>query len=193
MRKNKKLTNFRKYMVEKFYSLSKEITAEDFCNNYSVKKLHLEDFIEWIELYEKANDKITLKKSNPNQQSKKKNQRNEYKKQYQDRKIRCYKEMVKNGEFKFSNDEKINSTMCDMFICDESPSKIYKLALLLAEPVIDHNFRIKNLNKNVNFQLKTNNKEDLNKALINITSKLETIVFEIDPSNMEIEKVGIHE
>lgn len=193
MRKNKKLTNFRKYMVEKFYSLSKEITVEEFCNNHSVKKLHLEDFIEWIELYENETGKITLKKSHHNQQSKKKNQRNEYKKQYQDRKIRYYKEMVKNGEFKFSNDEKINSTMCDMFICDEAPSKIYKLALLLAEPIFDHNFRIKDLNENVNFQLKTNNKEDLNKAIINITSKLETIAFEIDPSNMEIEKVGIHE
>ncbi|NCD05725.1 MAG: hypothetical protein EOL97_06355 [Spirochaetia bacterium] len=206
MKKNIKLTNYRKYMVEKFYSISEEITAEDFCNEYSVEKIHLEDFIEWIELYENAAGKIPLKKQYQIQSCKKtdkkiqseidltktfKEIRDDLKNKYQLGMIRNFKAMVRDGEFKFSNNEKINYSMCNMYLCDDDPSQIYKLALLLAESLEEHNFRIKDFNRKDNIQpiLNNNNKESLIKA----TSESERIAFVIDPSKMEVEKVGIHE
>ncbi|MCY1152921.1 MAG: hypothetical protein OWP43_10955 [Sphaerochaetaceae bacterium] len=217
MSKNVKLTNYRKYMVEKFYSLSNEITVEEYCNKYSVDTLHLEDFIKWIELYENSAGKITLKKSYNIQPLKKKNiqrkiqpkmqstnaykeKRDELKCLYQTNRIKNYKTMVKKGRVKFSDNKKDNSVMCNMYLCDDDPSKIYKLALLLAETLVDYEFEIRYLQRLLNRQLmpNINNKKDLKRPGLNSflnpsTVELDAIAFEIDPSSMKIEKVGIHE
>lgn len=44
-------------MVEKYYSFVPKISEEEFCTNHSRTKLKIEDFKEWISLYNDSNNK----------------------------------------------------------------------------------------------------------------------------------------
>ena len=66
-----KLTNFRKFMVEKYYSFDPPISKQEFCNNYSRTRIETADFEEWISLYENLKNEALELAEEINQKKKK--------------------------------------------------------------------------------------------------------------------------
>lgn len=167
------LTNYRKFMVEKYYSFEPLISKEEFCKNHSRTTIHIEDFEEWISLYKDSKNSsiIPNKKTRKNKKIKKdlkipvkaktppkppidvENVKKERNHKTHLRQIRYFKSVVKTGKFSSSKDERKHISRIKMFIESENTFKIYKLALILAEDLNNAEYKIDLLLK----ELKKNN------------------------------------
>ena len=206
-----KLTNFRKFMVEKYYSFDPPISKEEFCNNHSRTRIETKDFEEWLSLYEnskkdaiaadeqskqkKKKNKISSKekvKLKPNCDPEKiKKERNRLSHLQQ---IRYYKKVVKTGKFSFSKDSRKQKSRVQMFLEKENPFKIYKLALILAEDLNDAEFKIDLLLEELKkhnldipkgffyFHFTNENSLPMEPDIDEDKSDTASVVFEIDPA-----------
>jgi hypothetical protein len=198
-----KLTNYRKFMVEKYYSFVPKISEEEFCTNHSRTKLKIEDFKEWISLYNDSNNKPI--KTEPKLSKNKLEKQIEPKQNIEDRKtrrnrkthlrqIRYYKSVVKTGKFTFSKDITKHSSRIKLFLNSENTFTIYRLALILAEDLNDCEHKVdlllNELKKNkinipddfFKFQFTNKTSLPLEHIIEESTIELAPVVFEIDPS-----------
>jgi hypothetical protein len=206
-----KLTNYQKFIVEKFKSLDPPISKEEFCKTHKRVRIEIEDFVEWVSLYENSKN---IAKS-PSFKSRKKNKgkklstdknikitNDEYIEKLRKERnhkthlsqIRYLKNIVRTGEVPFSKDTRRQKQRISMFLEKENPYKIYKLAYILAENLNDSEYKIELLLK----ELKRNhieipndffNYQFINKNSASIESyekeKIDTssVVYEINPAN----------
>jgi len=205
------LTNYRKFMVEKYYSFEPVLSIEDFCKNHSRIKIKVEEFEKWLSLYENTKTKTNISSTKLIKKDKKKKSssyniskitKDEYidklKKERNHKthlnQIRYLKKVVREGKISFSKDSRKNKQRIKMFLENDNPYKIYKLASILAENLHDSEYKIELLLK----ELKKNhivipkeffNYQFTNKNSISIESNIEEtkdespVVFEINPKN----------
>lgn len=206
------LTNYRKFMVEKYYSFEPLISKEEFCKNHSRTTIRVKDFEKWIVLYQDSlnssiipEKKIRIKKQIDNafkvpvkaktspkppiDMEKVKKERNH---KTHLRQIRYFKSVVKTGKFSFSKDERKQTSRIKMFLESENTFKIYKLALILAEDLNNTEYKVdlllKELKKNnINLPKDFFNFQFTNKNSLPLESFTEESSIELSPVVFEID------
>lgn len=206
-----KLTNFRKAMVEKYYSFDPPISKEEFCKNHCRMKIDPIDFGIWVSLYEDSKS-VSIASYNKSTRKKKKKSTSRREKTLlkpncdiakvnkertrlaQLRQIRYFKGVVKTGKFSFSQDPRKQKSRIKMFLEKDNCFRIYKLALILAEDLNDAECKIALLLKELkkhhvdipdsffDFQFTNKNSKPIESYVDEETKDTTSVVFEIDPT-----------
>lgn len=204
-----KLTNYRKFMVEKYNSFDPPISKQEFCSNHSRGNIKVEDFGIWINLYDEykregVKPKIKVKTAKAKYSSSKKEvkkkvkpvetkkaieeKNKKLKKASQLKQIKRYRKIVISERYLFSKDIKKHNFRFKMFFNEEHSSQIYRLSLFLAKDLNRAETYLQYVKKKLIISQKEIKelKDKLTSVQKSLDFELERhpsqIVFEIDPS-----------